>query len=59
MTRGLLVESVARYWMYRLSGLGTTPPETAGKPKLVDLCLKHYEAMWPVGKWLLDEVWQG
>ena len=28
-------------------------------PKLVEICLKHYEAMWPVGKWLLDEVWQG
>ena len=35
------------------------PPETASKPRLVDLCLKHYEAMWPVGKWLHDEVWQG
>jgi uncharacterized protein (TIGR02453 family) len=35
------------------------PPETASKPKLVDICVKHYEAMWPVGKWLLDEVWQG
>jgi uncharacterized protein (TIGR02453 family) len=32
------------------------PPETAAKPKLADLCLKHYTAMWPIGRWLLDEV---
>lgn len=32
------------------------PAETAAKPKLVDLCVKHYAAMWPIGQWLLDEV---
>ena len=34
----------------------TLPAETANKPKLADLCLKHYAAMWPVGQWLLAEV---
>lgn len=35
------------------------PAETAAKPRLADLCLKHYAAMWPVGQWLLNEVSQG
>jgi uncharacterized protein (TIGR02453 family) len=34
----------------------TLPPDAAAKPKLVDLCLKHYAAMWPIGRWLLAEV---
>jgi uncharacterized protein (TIGR02453 family) len=32
------------------------PPETAAKPKLAEICLRHYAAMWPVGEWLLAEV---
>jgi uncharacterized protein (TIGR02453 family) len=32
------------------------PAETALKPRLVDTCVKHYQAMWPIGRWLLDEV---
>ena len=35
------------------------PAETAGKPRLADLCLRHYAAMWPVGQWLLAEVRDG
>ena len=61
MPRGFDTDADRRdYLLYE--GLYThieLPPETASKPKLVDICLKHYEAMWPVGKWLLDEVWQG
>ena len=37
----------------------TLPAETAAKPKLADLCAKHYAAMWPVGQWLLAEVTAG
>ena len=61
MPRGFDTDADRRdYLLYE--GLYThiaLPPETASKPKLIDICLKHYEAMWPVGKWLLDEVWQG
>ena len=35
------------------------PADTAGKPRLAYLCLKHYAAMWPVGQWLLAEVRDG
>lgn len=37
----------------------TLPAEAAAKPKLADIGLKHYTAMWPIGQWLLDEVSQG
>jgi uncharacterized protein (TIGR02453 family) len=37
----------------------TLPVETATRPKLADICLKHYAAMWPIGRWLLDEVGEG
>jgi uncharacterized protein (TIGR02453 family) len=61
MPRGFDTDADRReYLLYE--GLYThisLPPETANKPKLVDICLKHYEAMWPIGKWLHDEVWQG
>ncbi|MEO7221339.1 MAG: DUF2461 domain-containing protein [Devosia sp.] len=36
----------------------TLPAETAAKPRLADVCLRHYTAMWPIGRWLLDEVSQ-
>jgi uncharacterized protein (TIGR02453 family) len=61
MPRGFDTDADRReYLLYE--GLYThisLPAETASKPKLVDICLKHYEAMWPIGKWLHDEVWQG
>ena len=34
----------------------TLRPETAARPRLVDICMKHYDAMWPIGRWLLAEV---
>jgi uncharacterized protein (TIGR02453 family) len=37
----------------------TLPAETAARPRLSDICLKHYAAMWPIGRWLLDEVSEG
>jgi uncharacterized protein (TIGR02453 family) len=33
-----------------------TKPEAAGKAAFVDQCVKHFAAMWPIGKWLLTEV---
>jgi uncharacterized protein (TIGR02453 family) len=32
------------------------PAEAAGQPDFPALVASHYKAMWPVGKWLLDEV---
>jgi uncharacterized protein (TIGR02453 family) len=47
----------ADYLLYEgLYVSATLPVETASKPKLADICLKHYTAMWPIGRWLLDEV---
>jgi uncharacterized protein (TIGR02453 family) len=31
-------------------------PEAGRAPGFLDDCLRHYRAMWPIGKWLLDEV---
>ncbi len=35
------------------------PATAAGKPGLVDLCIKHYAALWPINQWLLAEVESG
>ena len=35
------------------------PVSAAGKPSLVDLCIKHYKALWPINQWLLAEVESG
>jgi uncharacterized protein (TIGR02453 family) len=32
------------------------PRDAAAKPTFVASCVKHYTALWPVNKWLLDEV---
>ena len=47
----------AEYLLYE--GLYTStglPAKAAAKPDFVDVCLKHYAAAWPIGKWLLAEV---
>ncbi|HWA18062.1 MAG TPA: DUF2461 domain-containing protein [Devosia sp.] len=47
----------AEYLLYE--GLYATislPIEHAAEPGLVDFCLKHYRAVWPIGEWLLEEV---
>jgi hypothetical protein len=28
----------------------------AKRPEFVKFCLDHFAAMWPIGRWLLDEV---
>ena len=32
------------------------PASAAGKPDFLDVAAKHYAALWPVGKWLLEEI---
>ncbi len=50
----------AGYLLYEgLYAAISLPPETAAKPRLADLCLRHYAAMWPIGEWLLAEVRDG
>lgn len=50
----------ADYLLYEgLYVSASLPVETASKPRLADICLKHYAAMWPIGQWLLAEVSQG
>jgi len=47
----------ADYLLYE--GLYTSielPAKSAAKSDFADLCLKHYAATWPIGKWLMDEV---
>ncbi|MEQ1770617.1 MAG: DUF2461 domain-containing protein [Devosia sp.] len=47
----------ADYLLYEgLYVSATLPAEAASKPRLAELCLKHYAAMWPIGQWLLAEV---
>lgn len=61
MPRGFEVDpDRADYLLYEGLYVSVSLPVTdAAKPKLADLCLKHYAAMWPIGQWLLDEVSQG
>ena len=50
----------ADYLLYEgLYVSASLPIAEAARPRLPDLCLKHYAAMWPVGQWLLDEVSRG
>jgi uncharacterized protein (TIGR02453 family) len=32
------------------------PAKAAQKPDFIDTCLRDYAALWPIGKWLLEEV---
>ena len=34
----------------------TLPPEAAAQPDIVEAVAGHFAAMWPIGKWLLEEV---
>jgi uncharacterized protein (TIGR02453 family) len=34
----------------------TLPVELAYRPGIVELCLEHFRATWPVGKWMLAEL---
>ena len=58
MPRGLETDpDRAEYLLYE--GLYTgirLPAKLAAKADFVDLAAKHYAAVWPIGKWLLDEV---
>lgn len=50
----------AEYLLYEgLYASITLPADTAAKPRLADICARHYAAMWPIGQWLLAEVTAG
>ena len=47
----------AEYLLYEGLHAGIELPATAAAdPGFADLAAKHYAAMWPIGKWLLEEV---
>jgi hypothetical protein len=50
----------AQYLLYESLTAGIElPREAALSPVFLDQCYRHFEAMWPIGKWLLDEVGTG
>ncbi|MGH6922683.1 MAG: DUF2461 domain-containing protein [Propylenella sp.] len=38
------------------ASLDTKPGKITETPEFVDYCLGHFAAMWPISRWLLDEV---
>lgn len=58
MPRGFTTEpDRAQYLLHEGLHTGITlPADAAAKPDFTDLAARHYAAMWPIGKWLLDEV---
>lgn len=58
MPRGFETEpDRAEYLLYEGLTAGISLDSAAAmQPDLVDVCLKHFAATWPIVKWLLDEV---
>jgi uncharacterized protein (TIGR02453 family) len=47
----------AEYLLYEGLYTGATlPAKAALKPDFADVCVREFSAVWPIGKWLLDEV---
>jgi uncharacterized protein (TIGR02453 family) len=47
----------AQYLLFEGLHAGITmPPQAAVEVNFAEVCAKHYAAVWPIGKWLLDEV---
>jgi hypothetical protein len=47
----------AEYLLYGSLHAGIElPAEAARSPQFLDTCVKHFQATWPISKWLLDEV---
>lgn len=61
MPRGFSTdEDRAEYLLHEgLHASISLPVAAASKASLVDLCLKHYKALWPINRWLLAEVESG
>ncbi len=38
------------------ASLDTKPGKVVGTPAFVDYCVGHFQAMWPISRWLLEEV---
>jgi len=50
----------AEYLLYEsLHAFAELPAEAARQSDFAELCARHYRAMWPIGKWLLNEVSSG
>lgn len=50
----------AEYLLYEGLNAGITlPVDTAYSPGFPELCLAHYRATWPIGRWLVAEVFGG
>ena len=53
-------EERAEFLLYEGLTAGTSLPASAAlEADFADICMSHFTATWPVGKWLLDEVATG
>ena len=53
-------EDRADFLLYEGLTAGTMLPVSAAlEPDFVDVCVRHFTAAWPVGKWLLEEIATG
>jgi uncharacterized protein (TIGR02453 family) len=61
MPRGYAPDGpAARFLLFESLHAGVElPREAARSADFLDLCFSHFTAMWPIGKWLLDEVGTG
>jgi hypothetical protein len=50
----------AKFLLYESLHAGLElPREAARSADVLDVCYSHFAAMWPIGKWLLEEVGTG
>jgi len=58
MPRGYAAEGPAAEYLLNesLHAMIELPADAARPADLVETCVGHYRAMWPISKWLLDEV---
>ena len=57
-SRGYAAEGpAAQYLLYESLHAGIQlPREAAASAAFLELCFGHFKAMWPIARWLLDEV---
>ncbi len=61
MPRGYAADGLAAPYLLHesLDASIELPGEAARSADFLEQCIVHYAAMWPIGKWLLDEVTAG
>jgi len=61
MPRGYAADGpAAQYLLYEsLHAFAELPAEAARDKDFAEVCAAHYAAMWPIGKWLLEDVSSG